>query len=77
MATVTWHGTQRELDRLQDAVAQHCECLEGMLGLPPSRCTAHDMLRDQANLDRLLYVFRMRKLFIRRELYSTPARVRR
>jgi hypothetical protein len=77
MLAVTWRGTQREFDRLQEAVGEHCECLEGMLGLPPTRCAAHAMLRDQGVLDHLLYVYRMRRLFIRREMYAMPSRARR
>jgi hypothetical protein len=74
MATVIWHGTQGELARLQEAVSQHCECVGGMFGLQPTHCPAHVMLADQSGLDHLLYVYRMRKLFIRRELYALPAR---
>jgi hypothetical protein len=74
MTVASWHGTQRELSRLQQVVAQHCECVGGMFGLPPTRCAAHEMLRDQSALDHLLYVYRMRKLFIRREMYALPVR---
>ncbi|MBV8715228.1 MAG: hypothetical protein JOZ65_09180 [Chloroflexi bacterium] len=74
MAIAIWHGTRHELARLREAVAEHCECLGGMFGLPPTRCSAHDMLAHQASLDHLLYVYRMRKLFIRRELYAMPTR---
>jgi hypothetical protein len=35
------------------------------------------MLRDQGMLDHLLYVYRMRRLFIRREMYAMPSRTRR
>ena len=76
MATVTWRGTARELARLQQAVAQHCECVGGLFGLPPAQCAGHDMLRNQSALDHLLYVYRMRKLFIKREMYAVPARPR-
>jgi hypothetical protein len=71
---VTWRGTPRELTRLQHAVAEHCECVPGMFGLPPTRCAGHEMLRNQTLLDHLLYVYRMRRIFIRRELYALPAR---
>jgi hypothetical protein len=76
MSAVTWHGTPRELSRLQHAVMEHCDCVAGMFGLPPIRCAGHEMLRDQNMLDHLLYVYRMRKIFIRRELYAMPARAR-
>jgi hypothetical protein len=76
MATVTWHGTQREFTRLQRAVAEHCECLGGMFGLPPRRCAAHDMLTEQSALDHMLYVYRTKKQFITREMYAMPARSR-
>lgn len=73
MEEVAWHGTAGELTRLQWAVAQHCDCVAGTLGLPS--CAAHAMLNDQSSLDHLLYVYRMRKLFIRRELYALPIKV--
>ena len=76
MPSISWHGTPRELSRLQQAVAEHCQCLDGVFGLPPSRCSAHDLLSNQSTLDHLLYVYRMRKLFIRRELYAMPDRAR-
>lgn len=73
---VTWRGTPRESARLQAAVAQHCECVDGIAGLPSVRCSAHQLLTDQSMLDHLLYVYRMRRLFIRRELYASPVRSR-
>jgi hypothetical protein len=72
MACENWQGTEREFARLQRAVNHNCECIGAMLGLPPSVCAAHAMLDDQSALDHLLYVYRMRKIFITRELYALP-----
>jgi hypothetical protein len=69
MAIAIWRGTDRELGRLRRAVARNCDCAGGR-DLAPSGCVAHTMLSNQANLDRLLYVYRMRRLFITREFYS-------
>ena len=76
MEQVAWHGTAREFARLHEAVAQYCDCERGMFGLPPTTCAAHLLLGDQSSLDHLLYVYRMRKLFIRRELYALPVNAR-
>ena len=67
MPVAVWQGTYRELMRLQRAVARHCECVSPMLGLPAQNCTAHAMLADQSALNHLLYVYRMRSTFIRKE----------
>ena len=76
MGTASWHGSQRELVRLEQAVDGHCECIGGLLSFPAGRCSAHQMLTNQSTLDHLLYVYRMRKLFIRRELYALPVKTR-
>ena len=67
MTATTWHGKQREFARLQRAVGEHCDCLDGVFATAPRRCSAHDLLTDQSTLDHLLYVYRMRNLFIKRE----------
>jgi hypothetical protein len=72
MACASWQGTDREYARLQRALNRNCECIGAMLGLPPSVCPAHAMLDEQASLDHLLYVYRMRKVFITREFYAMP-----
>ena len=72
MACVTWQGTNREFARLQRALGRNCECVEAMLGLPPRICPPHTLLQDQSSLDHLLYVYRMRKVFITREFYALP-----
>jgi hypothetical protein len=72
MACVTWQGTNRELARLERVLSRNCECVDAMLGLPPCVCPAHAMLQDQSTLDHLLYVYRMRKVFITREFYALP-----
>jgi hypothetical protein len=74
MVSVTWRGTQREFARLRQSMDSHCECIDGMFGLPPQMCSVHEMLGSQVQLDHLLYVYRMRRIFIRRELYALRAR---
>jgi hypothetical protein len=74
MASVTWQGTEREFARLLEAVDNNCDCVAGMFGLPPKLCAAHALLKQQNTLDHLLYVYRMRKMFITREFYSLPQR---
>jgi hypothetical protein len=76
MAT-TWQGTDQEYDRLQEAIARNCDCVAGMLGLPALICPAHSMLGEQSLLDHLLYVFRMRRIFVTREFYALPMSARR
>ena len=77
MATTLWQGTAAELVRLEQAIARNCDCVAGMLGLPPLTCTAHRMLGEQTALDHLLYVYRMRRLFLTREFYALPLPARR
>ena len=72
MGPVTWQGTDPEFARLLQAVDRNCECVLGMFGLPPRPCPAHAMLKSQSTLDHLLYVYRTRATFIRRELYAFP-----
>ena len=72
MASSTWQGTDQEFVRLRVAVARHCDCLGGMLGIPSQTCSAHQLLERQTALDRLLYVYRMRRVFITREFYAFP-----
>jgi len=73
MSRTAWQGTTRELSRLQKAVARNCECVTGFDDSHEATCAAHAMLRDQAALDHLLYVYRMRGVFIKREFYAVPA----
>ena len=72
ISATAWQGTARELGRLKKAVARNCECVQGFNELPEVTCAAHQMLRDQTALDHLLYVYRMRGVFIRREFYALP-----
>jgi len=44
----------------------------GMLGIPSQTCSAHQLLERQSALDRLLYVYRVRRVFITREFYAFP-----
>jgi hypothetical protein len=76
VATAIWQGTDDELARLQTAVAGYCDCVPAMLGLPAQTCPSHAMLNEQSALDHLLYVFRMRGVFIKREFYALPATFR-
>ena len=76
MTVVTWHGTRKEFARLQNAVARHCQCASATGPVSPGGCPAHTLLDDQNTLDHLLYVYRMRSMFIRRELYAMSARAR-
>ena len=66
-----WQGSDRELRRLRQAIATHCECISAMLGLPAQVCPSHVMLGDQATLDHLLYVYRMRGMFVQREFEAS------
>jgi hypothetical protein len=72
MAISTWQGTDQEFVRLREAVAQNCDCVGSMLGLPPQSCSVHQMLEHQSALDHLLYVYRVRRVFITREFYAFP-----
>jgi hypothetical protein len=72
MAAAIWPGTDDEFGRLQAAVAGHCQCVPAMLGVLAQTCPAHAMLKDQSALDHLLYVFRVRGVFVRREFFASP-----
>ena len=67
MDIVTWQGTDDEFTHLYNAVIRNCECITGV---PGYCCGAHAMLGDQAVLDRLLWVFRTRGMFLAREFYA-------
>src|SRR5258708_39259648 len=73
MVKAIWQGTDDELARLHGAIAHYCDCVPAMLGLPVQTCPAHAMLDEQSALDHLLYVLRVRGLFVRREFYATAA----
>lgn len=70
MVIVTWQGTDEEYARLHNAVARNCECDSRTVSQPAETCAAHAMLAEQTILDRLLWVFRTRKVFITREFYA-------
>lgn len=72
MAIVMWQGTDEEFSRLRQAVARNCECNSGEVGRATRTCAAHAMLAEQSVLDRLLWVFRTRGVFITREFYAQP-----
>ena len=70
MGRIVWHGTGTELARLRNALARHCECQQELDYDQPRPCASHAMLGSQAALDHLLYAFRMRGVFVRREFYA-------
>ena len=61
-----------ELGRLGGAVEHNCECVMTADSAPGVACTAHTMLADQCIIDHLLYLYRLRDIFIRGEF--NPAR---
>ena len=72
MAISMWHGTDQELVRLREALAQNCDCISGSFGSSSRTCSVHQMLEQQSALDHLLYVYRVRRVFITREFYAFP-----
>jgi hypothetical protein len=57
--SVVWHGTRQERTRLTHAVARHCACEVGTMGVRVNVCAAHRMLtEDQRILDGLLFARR-------------------
>lgn len=65
---LSWHGTDAEKDAFQAAVIHNCECVMGAMGMRTFTCVLHKaMLEDQAWLDRMLFVHRMRQRFIDEE----------
>ena len=67
--TIVWHGTKDEQKRLANAVARHCSCEVGMMGVRVNTCAPHRMLaEDQRVLDGLLFARRdARRLRHRRQ----------
>ena len=74
MVKAIWQGTDDELARLHGAIAHYCDCVPAMLGLPVQTCPAHAMLDEQSVLDHLLYVLRVRGMFVKREFYASAVR---
>ena len=70
MAEAVWQGTEQEFLRLRNALARHCNCVGTWDDNQWQTCAPHAMLGSQAALDHLLYVFRVRGLFVRREFYA-------
>ncbi len=67
MTVKEWHGTDRELLKLREAVDRNCECgASGAEGAIPT-CPAHTLFLDQNVLDHLLYVYRAREGFKHKE----------
>jgi hypothetical protein len=56
---IVWHGTKDEHKRLTNAVARHCSCEVGMMGVRVNVCAPHRMLaEEQRVLDGLLFARR-------------------
>jgi hypothetical protein len=70
MQDATWHGTARELQRLEAIVQAHCSCERSGRPAEFGLCAPHRLFRQQRVLDRLLFVRRTRRQFINRE-FST------
>ena len=60
---VTWPGSNAERDRLLAAINANCDCGQE----PPTVCSAHKMILDQATLNRMVFVAHIRETFISRE----------
>ncbi len=59
-AAPVWHGTQQEAGELVGAINRVCACEYGAGNVVLRRCAAHSLLLDQAALDRLLFLRRIR-----------------
>jgi hypothetical protein len=67
MQQATWHGTVRELQRLEAIVQGHCSCERSGRPEEFGLCGPHRLFNQQRVLDRLLFVRRTRRQFITRE----------
>jgi hypothetical protein len=67
MQDAAWHGTARELQRLEAIVQHHCSCERSGRPEEFGLCAPHRLFRQQRVLDRLLFVRRTRHQFIDRE----------
>ena len=67
MQYAVWHGTARELQRLETIVQAYCTCERSGRPEEFGLCAPHRLLRQQRVLDRLLFVRRTRRKFISRE----------
>ena len=63
----SWHGTSADWNKLWLAIGCHCTCEVDGMGVECTICAAHAVLEDQAILDHLLHVHRLREWFIHRE----------
>jgi hypothetical protein len=70
MRDATWHGTARELERLEAIVLAHCNCERSGRREEVGLCAPHRLFRQQRVLDRLLFVRRTRRQFINREFMT-------
>ena len=76
MQQVTWHGTARELQRLEAIVEVHCRCERSGRPEEFGLCAPHQLFRHQRVLDRLLFVRRTRRQFIAREFTTDGGSLR-
>src|SRR5262249_7736893 len=67
MQHATWHGTARELDRLEAIAQAYCSCEPSGGREGPGLCAPHRLFGQQRVLDRLLFVRRTRHQFMTRE----------
>jgi hypothetical protein len=67
MHYAAWHGTARELRRLEAIVQAYCNCERSVGREEFGLCAPHRLFRQQRVLDRLLFVRRTRDQFITRE----------
>jgi hypothetical protein len=57
---------------LISAIVRACSCRFGPRGTVLYRCPAHELLRDQRTLDRLLFARRIRERLLHEELTPDP-----
>ena len=67
VATI-WPGTEAEGAALIQAIGHNCACEGGMMGAPTKKCAAHEaFVNDQAWLNRLVFLYRIRDRLIEAE----------
>ena len=71
-AAAVWHGTTSEGQALIEAVRHNCTCPIGGTAAQDSCCPAHELLKDQQTLDRLIFARRIAAC-IRREEFTSDA----
>ncbi len=76
MHQATWHGTARELQRLEAIVEGHCGCERSGRPEEFGLCAPHRLFSQQRVLDWLLFVRRTRHQFISREFTTDGGSLR-